>query len=176
MAFYEKALSHFADHPLAIVGLSELLLDIYTEKIAPETSELPSFTTVTPLTSFSSRLGPRSSMVKQSVVFEMAQPPSMKPKTAIIAPFDEMTHPATVSPEELNRLAARDRAYGLLSTLTKLGSGWDYSEAWFALAKAYEHSGQIDKAKDVLWWCVELEDTRPLRHWRNVTPGGFGVV
>ena len=78
-----------------------------------------------------------------------------------------------LSPPELSRLAARDRAYGLLSTLTNLGAGWDYSEAWFALARAYEESGQIEKAKEVLWWCVELEDTHPARDWRSVALGGF---
>jgi hypothetical protein len=78
-----------------------------------------------------------------------------------------------LSPPELNRLAARDRAFGLLSTLTKLGAGWDYSEAWYALARAYEESGQIEKTKEVLWWCVELEDTHPVRSWKNVTMGGF---
>lgn len=78
-----------------------------------------------------------------------------------------------MSPPELNRLAARDRAFGLLSTLTKLGVGWDHSEAWFALARAYEESGQIEKTKEVLWWCVELEDTHPVRSWKHVTTGGF---
>ncbi|KAL0262247.1 hypothetical protein SLS55_003686 [Diplodia seriata] len=76
-------------------------------------------------------------------------------------------------PEELNRLAARDRAYSLLSSLTKLGTGWDYSEAWFALARAYEEGGQVQKAKDVLWWCVELEDSKALRKWSCVGVGGF---
>jgi hypothetical protein len=78
-----------------------------------------------------------------------------------------------LSPPLLNRLAARDRAFGLLSTLTKLGSGWDYSEAWYALARAYEESGQLEKTKEVLWWCVELEDTHPVRSWRSVALGGF---
>lgn len=78
-----------------------------------------------------------------------------------------------LSPPELSRLAARDRAFGLLSTLTKLGAGWDYSEAWYALARAYEESGQMEKTKEVLWWCVELEDTRPIRNWRSVALGGF---
>lgn len=71
-----------------------------------------------------------------------------------------------ISPPELNRLAARDRAFGLLSTLTKLGSGWDYSEAWYTLARAYEESGQVEKTKEVLWWCIELEDTHPVRPWK----------
>ena len=78
-----------------------------------------------------------------------------------------------LSPPELSRLAARDRAFGLLSTLTKLGAGWDYSEAWYALARAYEESGQVEKTKEVLWWCVELEDTHPIRNWRSVALGGF---
>jgi len=72
------------------------------------------------------------------------------------------------SPEQLDRLAARDRAYFLLSTLTKLGAGWDYPEAWSELARAYEASGQTEKAKEMLWWCVELEDSRPLRGWEVV--------
>jgi hypothetical protein len=77
------------------------------------------------------------------------------------------------SPEVLDKLAARDRAYGLLSSLTKLGSCWDYPDAWFALARAHEESGQIGKAKEVLWWCVELEDARPIRGWREVGYGGY---
>jgi hypothetical protein len=73
----------------------------------------------------------------------------------------------------LDRLAARDRAYGLLSGLTKLGTGWNYSEAWFALARVYEESGQVDKARDVLWWCVELEENRAVRDWRCAAAGGY---
>lgn len=72
-----------------------------------------------------------------------------------------------------DRLAARDRAYGLLSGLTKLGSSWNYSEAWFALARAYEESGQVDKAKDALWWCVELEDGMGVREWTCLGAGGY---
>jgi cargo-transport protein YPP1 len=83
---------------------------------------------------------------------------------------------STLTPDAINRLAARDRAYNLLSSLTKLGSGWDCSEAWFALARAYEEGGQVEKAKEVLWWCVELEDTRPLRLWRNVGRGGLVLL
>lgn len=73
----------------------------------------------------------------------------------------------------LDKLAARDRAYGLLSGLTKLGSGWNYSEAWFALARAYEEGGQPDKAREVLWWCVELEEGRGVRSWLVVGSGGY---
>ncbi|ETN40623.1 uncharacterized protein HMPREF1541_04900 [Cyphellophora europaea CBS 101466] len=77
------------------------------------------------------------------------------------------------TPENLNRLAARDRAYGLLSSLTKTGEGWDDSEAWFALARAHELGGEVERAKEILWWVVSLEDTRPLRKWSCVS---FGYV
>lgn len=73
----------------------------------------------------------------------------------------------------IDRLAARDRAYGLLTGLTKLGSGWNYSDAWFALARAHEESGQPDKAKEVLWWCVELEEAMGVREWSCVGVGGY---
>jgi hypothetical protein len=79
------------------------------------------------------------------------------------------------APAELNRLAARERAYMLLSGLTRLGSGWDDSEAWLELAKAHELGGQVGKAKEALWWVVELEETRPVRGWRDVAVGGLAL-
>ena len=75
------------------------------------------------------------------------------------------------STESLSRLAARDRAYGLLSALTKSGQGWDCSEAWMALARAYELGGQVERAKEALWWVVELEEGRGVREWSVV--GGW---
>lgn len=78
-----------------------------------------------------------------------------------------------MSPLELYRIAARDRAYGLLSSLTRFGNGWDSSKAWFVLARAYEESKQIEKAKEALWWTVELEEAMPIREWRVVNPGGY---
>lgn len=78
-----------------------------------------------------------------------------------------------ISTALLDRLAARDRAYGLLTALTKLGSGWNCSEAWFVLARAYEEGGQMDKAREVLWWCVELEEGRGVRDWGVVGAGGY---
>ncbi|KAI4723503.1 hypothetical protein E4T48_00238 [Aureobasidium sp. EXF-10727] len=67
------------------------------------------------------------------------------------------------------RLAARDRAYFLLTALTKSGEGWDDSEAWSLLARAHEESGQLDRAREALWFLVELEDGRPLRPWSVVS-------
>jgi hypothetical protein len=89
------------------------------------------------------------------------------------APFKPSNSEVTDSTALLDRLAARDRAYGLLSGLTKLGSGWNYSEAWFALARAQEEAGLVDKARDALWWCVELEEGRGVRSWNCVGAGGY---
>jgi hypothetical protein len=67
------------------------------------------------------------------------------------APTNPKTLPTDPTPtvEVQTRLAARDRAYFLLQSLTKSGEGWDDSEAW----------------REALWFLVELEDGRPLRPW-----------
>jgi len=154
-ADFERALQHFPDHPQSIVGISSILLDIYCEAIPLEPTR--STGTVTPISQPSLPIAPKD---------------HENTKTQHLASHIPSAE-NHLSPPELNRLAARDRAFGLLSTLTKLGAGWDYSEAWYALARAYEESGQVEKTKEVLWWCVELEDTRPVRSWKNVTMGGF---
>jgi tetratricopeptide (TPR) repeat protein len=158
---YEKALSHFPDHPAAIVGLSNILLDVFTQVIPPEPISL-SF-------KFSSLSPPSAPTIAISEPTTSTEVDAKKTHLVSAAPSVENQ----VSAAELYRLAARDRAHGLLAMLTKLGSGWDYAEAWFALARAYEECGQIEKAKEVLWWCVELEDSHPLRLWSSVSIGGF---
>jgi len=156
IAYFEKSLAHFSDHPAAMIGLSELLLDIFEQKMP---AEPPENSALSSLAVDALRLSQLRITNDEANLSSNVPPPSTAPD----------------SPEAFNRLAARDRAYYLLSTLTKLDSGWDSSEAWFVLARAYEMSGQPDKAKDSLWWCVELEDTRPIRHWRCVGPGGFAL-
>jgi predicted Zn-dependent protease len=88
--------------------------------------------------------------------------PSTTPSTTTIKGLP--TDP-TPSVAVQTRLAARDRAYFLLQSLTKSGEGWDDSEAWSLLARAHESSGQLDRAREALWFLVELEDGRPLRPW-----------
>lgn len=157
ISHFEKALAHCPDHAGAILGLTVLLLDIYEQKIPPEP---PEYSALSLLAVDASRLS------QLKINDPTSTSPDNTAQTAAQSPD---------SPEALNRLAARDRAYQLLSTLTKLGEGWDSSEAWLALARAYELSGQVDKAKDALWWVVELEDTRPIRSWKCVGPGGFAL-
>lgn len=199
LGHFESALSHFANHSSAIVGLSNILLDIYTEELLPPPS-IPSL--ILP----SSLATPSSSTVNTSVATTplTTQPPPIKPSSSLpIIPrgpiglgstkprvngIQTPQEPASTPESQssglepnckgsstslLDRLAARDRAYGLLTALTKLGTGWNYSEAWFALARAYEESGQPDKAREVLWWCVELEEGRGVRDWAVVGGGGY---
>ena len=230
---FESALTHFPDHPAAIVGLSNILMDIYSEDLLPPSAvpgldlladiiaaatsspsgfpvnpapspsasrRLDSATPTLPtqplgLASSSSSGETRSSKIqaqKRAAAAEDAtilkmingngngndgRPSSSlsagyPPPKPLLGPELPPPHEATSLPL-VDRLAARDRAYMLLSGLTKLGTGWNDAEAWFALARAYEESGQLDKAKDALWWCVELEDHTGAREWGCVGAGGY---
>lgn len=135
---YETALGWWPEHVAATVGLSDILLDIYAASPPTDPVPLDEVPTSTPI---------------------LASLPTT-PTPDIV----DLVSPADL----LARLAARDRAYGLLSALTKSGAGWDCSEAWFSLARAYEESGQVEKAKEALWWVVELEEGRGVRGFANV--------
>ncbi|KAK0621174.1 hypothetical protein B0T17DRAFT_608449 [Bombardia bombarda] len=208
-ADFETALTHFPDHRAAIVGLSEILMDIYSEKLLPPPA-VAGIDLATGASFAASDVGGASSKVESRLLPVRGKKPANAPalpsqplglgptrpkkaagdsKTNGFHHHDHQEQEGESSPLLLgpqlpppylatslplvDRLAARDRAYGLLSGLTKLGSGWNYSEAWFALARAYEESDQVDKAKDALWWCVELEDGRGVREWDCVGAGGY---
>ncbi len=153
---YEESVAYFPDHANGIIGLSNILLDIYEEKLPVEEPHEPFRWSRNP------PIPPQPPLIS-------LPPPTMKSPNAD-APKQRKHDP---TPTEVNRLAARDRAYMLLNTLTRLGGGWDSSEAWFTLARAHELSGQIDKAKKALWWVVELEENKPIRPWGEVGPGSF---
>jgi hypothetical protein len=198
-AHFEEALMHYPNHPSAIVGLSNILLDIYSEVVLPtptipgitlpdgETADVvspaPNSQTTVPLRTKSG--GALNSLPSTPLGLGGDKPvsaPLQPPKVASLlhqvpskrATIEELPAPyKAVSLPLVDRLAARDRAYGLLSGLTKLGTGWNYSEAWFALARAHEESGQPDKAKEALWWCVELEEGMGVREWSCVGVGGY---
>lgn len=63
----------------------------------------------------------------------------------------------------------RDRAEQMLDMVTKL-SGWDLSEAWLLLGESWEKMNDLKNAKKAYWYAIELENTRPVRHWKNVSP------
>ena len=142
---FEKALDWFPDHNAATVGLSNILLDFYTQN---ESIPLQS-----------------SSESSKSEPILATLPAAGVSRTGMDESGSMESEQSTTS---LSRLVARDRAYGLLSMLTKSGRGWDDSEAWFALARAYEEGDQIEKAKEALWWVVELEESKPVREWTCV--------
>ncbi|GKT53073.1 filamentation protein [Colletotrichum tofieldiae] len=192
---FEMALTHYPDHPAAIVGLSDILLDIYSEKILPPPA-IPTLSVPENVSSLSlpppdlpklvvpqhglpseplglgsnasgsgfSKANAQQSATTASSVQSLERSES---EEKLPAPYKATSVP------KIDRLAARDRAYGLLSSLTKLGSAWNNAEAWFAMARAHEESGQVDKAKEVLWWCVELEEGTGVREWQCLGSGGY---
>ena len=219
---YETALGWWPDHPAAIVGLTNILLDTYQasnkqssmvatgdgakqlssediphsqptlstipgfhklssvsdSKAAPDTKKAPVILTRSPPsdTSTSSQTSPStppSPTKLTNKTSKLTAHPTPLPPTSTTSPQTQPQQPQQPNPtsettrqtKDLTALSARDRAYGLLSRLTKSGQGWDNSEAWFALARAYEYSGQADKAEEALWWVVELEEGRPVRGW-----------
>jgi len=183
-ADFETALTYFPDHLAGIVGLSNILMDVYSEKLLPPPA-IPGLDVVA--ATMGDEPTPPEKKTSEDKYPELPWEPlglvTTRPKRTVTSPnpFREKAAPPTelVPPHKakslplLDRLAARDRAYMLLSGLTKLGSGWNHSEAWFALARAYEESGQVEKAKDALWWCVELEDSMGAREWGCVGVGGY---
>lgn len=146
---YERALDWFQDHPGAIIGLADLLLDSYSQ--SPQ---------------------PASTFYSSTSTYAQSTKPTPTLAHLPIVSSPEASSPCTKKSEEdenlLQRLSARDRAYGLVSTLTKSGQGWDNAEAWFALARAYEESGQLNKAKEALLWVVDLEEKWPVRGWDSL--------
>ncbi|KAL1984442.1 hypothetical protein VTN96DRAFT_9136 [Rasamsonia emersonii] len=172
MDHFEEAVMRCPDHPKATVGLANLLLDIWEEKIPAEPPQPQLEADVSTLSLSRPVTCTGISTLEKSTAAALAGAATGKSNGAVDEPTSSSQRGGK-APGSLSRLAARDRAYGLLSTLTKRGSSWDDSEAWFALARAYEASGQLEKAKEVLWWCVELEDRKPIRHWWNLGAGGY---
>ncbi|CCU76693.1 /filamentation protein [Blumeria hordei DH14] len=193
---FETALTHFRDHPSAIVGLSGILIDIYTQELLPP----PSIPTITPPDNIFPSSSTSNVTVRQSLKSSLI---SQRSSTIQIAPARPLGFPVTIKssitaerqPKHvdlgsgtcvsrefshkdpstffLDRLAARDRAFGLLRTLTNTGVSWNCSEAWFALARAYEESGQLEKTREALWRCVELEESKGVRSWGVAGSGGY---
>ncbi|GAB5590884.1 hypothetical protein Unana1_05784 [Umbelopsis nana] len=54
-----------------------------------------------------------------------------------------------------------EAAEGLLDRLTK-GNGWDSAEAWYYLGEIYHKMDRLPRAKECLWYALELENTKPI--------------
>ncbi|KAI9166618.1 hypothetical protein HJFPF1_02730 [Paramyrothecium foliicola] len=188
-ADFEAALTHCPNHPSAIVALSNILLDIYSEELLPPPA-IPPMNTYEPWVSATDHENTRKPTADPAKSLPTV-PLGLGATNLLTTSRATTGSPAGIIPSEsddqltapykatrlslIDRLAARDRAYALLSGLTRLGSGWNYSEAWFALARAHEESGQQEKAKEVLWWCVELEEATGVRDWRCLASGGYVI-
>lgn len=164
-ADYETALTHFPDHLGAIIGLSNMLLEYYSPTTKTKNSDpFSSHRTSPPTPSSSAKATP---LLAPNPISDSSLGTKSENLATPSAPGGAAEDGDGNEEDEtlLPRLSARDRATGLLSFLTRSGQGWDCAEAWFALARAYELRGQVDKAKEALWWVVELEETRPVRGW-----------
>lgn len=175
VAMLEQALMYSQRHLRAGVVLSNVLLDYYERKVElgrrgdDDEAALRKLGAVIPWNTRTERKAERTPASPSPLTNGTQAADGLPTSTPEGLTDDDLKK----TPENLNRLAARDRAYGLLSSLTKGGEGWDDSEAWFALARAHELGGEVEKAKEILWWVVRLEDTRPLRRWECVNAGGY---
>ena len=176
---FELALLNHPDHPSATVGLCNILLEVAAQELAPvsTTASLDSLLASLSLHSASPTFDPQYHT-------SPTEPSPVNPGPLGFAPTNSTNSTGATTADHaasgdhavdrtVDRLAARDRAYVLLKTLTEQGSGWDFSEAWFALARALELSGLEARATEALWWCVQLEDSRPVRPWDCVNGKGY---
>ncbi|KAG6041360.1 hypothetical protein E4U41_004770 [Claviceps citrina] len=197
-ADFEMALTHSPDHAVAITELANILLDVFSEKVLP-----PPTVPALDCSDGSDRAGPTwpTKAVQKPLVETLPSSPlglglatqdgvssvsvrrdgddyddDDSASAASAGTYDQLPAPYKATKLPLvDRLSARERAFTLLSGLTRLGTGWDNSEAWFALARAHEEGGQVEKAKEVLWWCVELEEAKGVREWRSLGNGGYMI-
>ncbi|KAI5300138.1 hypothetical protein KEM56_002696, partial [Ascosphaera pollenicola] len=154
---YEEAVQYHPTHLVGTIGLCNLLLDIYDEKFPVDDDEEEQ------------RAPAKESTATNTCLTGLKERPNIR----VPKPYRKEYPTDEPSPKLTNRLAARDRASMLLSMLTKTGHAWDSSEAWFLLSRAHEQADDIGKTRELLWWCIELEDKKPIRHWSNLGPGGY---
>ncbi|KAG0353593.1 hypothetical protein BGZ54_002181 [Gamsiella multidivaricata] len=57
-----------------------------------------------------------------------------------------------------------EMAENMLETTTK-SQGWSNAEAWFYLGKVFEASDRLGRAKECLWYALDLEQSRPVREF-----------
>ncbi|KAF9340278.1 hypothetical protein BGZ91_002780 [Linnemannia elongata] len=81
-------------------------------------------------------------------------------KALALAPY----HPACLTRVGQSYLEAGslEMAESVLDTTTK-SQGWNSAEAWFYLGKVFEASDRLVRAKECLWYALDLEQSRPIR-------------
>ncbi|KAF8933122.1 hypothetical protein BGZ47_011022 [Haplosporangium gracile] len=81
-------------------------------------------------------------------------------KALALAPY----HPACLTRVGQSYLetGSLEMAESVLDTTTK-SQGWNSAEAWFYLGKVFEASDRLVRAKECLWYALDLEQSRPIR-------------
>lgn len=177
---FEAALERCPDHAGAIIHLSHILLDIYEGKVVPPPTIPPlslpvDYTSPTTSTLSTNSIPAISSKHTSSHEQKFTAPQALGQASTVksLANDSSISEPATLFPD---RFTARERAHGLLSSLTQLGTGWNSPEAWFTLARAHELAGMEDKSREALWWCVDCEEARGVRGWDVCSGGDVGFI
>ncbi|KAF9964788.1 hypothetical protein BGZ70_005939 [Mortierella alpina] len=62
-----------------------------------------------------------------------------------------------------------EMAESVLETTTR-SQGWDSAEAWFYLGKVFEASERLTRAKECLWYALDLERSKPVRDFAEALP------
>ncbi|KAI8605462.1 hypothetical protein EDD21DRAFT_363470 [Dissophora ornata] len=62
-----------------------------------------------------------------------------------------------------------EMAESILESTTK-SQGWSSAEAWFYLGKVFEASDRLKRAKECLWYALNLEQSRPIREFTDALP------
>jgi tetratricopeptide (TPR) repeat protein len=62
-----------------------------------------------------------------------------------------------------------EMAEGILESTTK-SLGWDNAEAWYYLGKVFEATDRLTRAKECLWYALDLETSRPVRSFTEALP------
>ncbi|KAG0014581.1 hypothetical protein BGZ81_000368 [Podila clonocystis] len=88
-------------------------------------------------------------------------------KALALAPY----HPAALTRlgQSYLQVGSVEMAEGVLDTTTK-SLGWNSAEAWFYLGKVFETSGRLSRAKECLWYALDLEQSRPIREFAESLP------
>ncbi|KAF9905342.1 hypothetical protein BX616_001035 [Lobosporangium transversale] len=88
-------------------------------------------------------------------------------KALALAPY----HPACLTRVGRSYLetGSVEMAESMLETTTK-SRGWNYAEAWFYLGKVFEASDRLARAKECLWYALDLERSRPIRDFTDALP------
>ncbi|KAG0030311.1 hypothetical protein BGZ82_007495 [Podila clonocystis] len=88
-------------------------------------------------------------------------------KATVLEPY----HPASLTRIGKNYIEAGslEMAESILDAATR-SHGWDNAEAWFCLGKVFENTNRLARAKECLWYALDLEASRPVRGYLEALP------